>query len=99
MWDINQGRERRHTLSRASHPFPWFPATIALEGSGLGGNLFQKEKDAALTPLQQNSGRGLHWQAGSIALQRPASLYGPVVTRVTPQSLWCKVLCRGRWQP
>lgn len=25
--------------------------TVALQGLGLGGDLFQKEKDAALTPL------------------------------------------------
>lgn len=50
-WDINQGQECRHTLSRACHPFPWFPMTVALQGLGLGGDLFQKEKDAALTPL------------------------------------------------
>lgn len=99
MWDINQGQERRHTLSRASRPFPWFPVTIALEGSGLGGDLFQKEKDAALTPLVQNPSWGSHWQAGSIALRCPASLYSPIVTQVTPRSLRCKVLWRGRWQP
>lgn len=64
MWDINQGQECRHTLSRAGRPFPWFPATIALEGSGFGGDLFQKEKDAALTPLLQNPGWGSHRQAG-----------------------------------
>lgn len=50
-WDINQGQECRHMLSRACHPFPWFPMTVALKGLGLGGDLFQKEKDAAVTPL------------------------------------------------
>lgn len=44
--------------------------------------MFQKEKDAALTPLRQNPGWGLHRQAGR--QHRPASLYGPIVTRVTP---------------
>lgn len=35
----------------ACHPFPWFLTSDALKGLGLGGDLFQKEGDAALTPV------------------------------------------------
>ena len=98
--DRNQGQDRRHTSPFTRHPFPWFLVTVALEGLGLGGNLFQKEKDAVLAPLLQNPSWGSCWQAGRQL--HPAMPCQPAQPRSRSGSLRplrCEVLCGGRWQP
>lgn len=92
-WDINQGQEGRHTPSRASRPFPWFPATIALEGSGLGGSGCSRRRKIAAEP---RLGMAL---AGSGALQCAGSLYGPAETRMMPCPFGARCCAEGGGSP